>query len=175
MLGEKRLIADAPDDDGRMVPELQHHFPHLAHAAFLKRGAVLLFRGVGVAIPVPVVLLEPAHSPENAFIQHAHALPVAGVQKSLGMGIMGAADEIEPGVLHQQHVTARPGVRHGVPPSCVVLVHIGSLQINGLPVNQHAPVRRQLQGAETQGIFCPVQRLSLLVHQLRRHPVHVGS
>ena len=87
---------------------------------------------------------------------------------------MGAADEIEPGVLHQQHVTARPGIRHGIPPPGMVLVHIGPLQINGLPVNQHPLVRRQLQRAETQGTFSPVQRLPLLVHQLRRHAVHVG-
>ena len=175
MPGKKRFVADAPDDDGRVVPELQHHLPHLAHAALLKRGAVLLVRGVGVAIPVPVVLLETAHAPENAFIQHAHPLPVAGVQKSRGMGVMGAADEIEPGVLHQQHVTARSGVRHGIPPSCVVLVHVGSLQVNGFPVNQHAPVRRQLQGAEAQGILRPVQHFSPFAHQLRRHAVHVGG
>lgn len=61
------------------------------------------------------MLLEPTHSPENAFIQHAHALPVASIQKSLGMRVMGAADEIKPGVLHQPHITAGPGVRHGIP------------------------------------------------------------
>ena len=37
-----------------------------------------------------------------------------------------------------------------------------ALQINRFPVNQHALVRRQLQSTETQGIFSPVQHLSLI-------------
>ena len=175
MPGKKRFIADAPDDDGRMIAELKHHLPHLAHAAFLKRNTILLFRRIGIAIPVSVMLLEPAHSPENTFIQHAHALPVASIQKSLGMRVMGAADEIKPGVLHQPYITAGPGVRHGIPPPGVVLVHIGPLQINRFPVNQHAPVRRHLQSTEPQGIFSPVQHLPLLVQQFRRHTVHIGG
>ena len=64
--------------------------------------------------------------------------------------IVRAADEIETGVLHQLHVAVDGGIRHGVAPSGLVLVHVGAAEVAVLAVEKKALVGRPLDGAEAE-------------------------
>ena len=123
---------------------------HVAEAglhAGLEAGLVRGAGGIGAGSPRAP---ETARAPKTVFRPEEDSQLVASCGEGRGVRVVGAADEVESGVLHQFHVAEETAVGHRVAPSRVVLVNVGAFEVIMFPVEEEALVGGEFEPAETQ-------------------------
>ena len=145
---EEGLIADAPRDDARVVSGVAHHLAHQRFRGVGEGGAVFGQVGHGGGVPAGVFGAATAHAPHAAFAPKEHSFAVAGGQEGGVVRIMGAADEVEAGFLHQAHIAGVGGVGDAVAPAGGVLVDIGAKEEEVFAIEEEAALLGEREPAE---------------------------
>jgi len=146
-VAEERLVGQAPDDDAWMVAMDADHLAQLLLHACLELGLVRGSRGIGTGTPGTP---EAGGAPEAVLRPEQHAQLIARPGKCRGMRVVGAADEVEPRVLHHPDITEEPAVGHGVSPTRMVLVHIRALEVAVFAIEEEPLVCRELEPPKAQ-------------------------
>ncbi len=86
------------DDDGGMIAMDADHLGELLLGAGLEFRLVLGLGGIAAAVPVALGAAA-GGAPEVVFRPEQNAQPVAGLHEGRVVRVVGAADEVEPGLL----------------------------------------------------------------------------
>ena len=155
------FIADAPKDDGRMVPVPQHHIGKVAFPAFNEE----------LGVVVCILGLFP-HVGELVHYQQAQF--VAGFQEIAGRRVVGAADGIVAAFLELAHPAVFGRAVSGGSQQAVVVMDAAAPEKDRLTVDAETVLGVTRDGANAETLLVAVQEGAVLVFQLHTGGIEMG-
>ena len=153
------LIAQGPENNGRVVLGTMHHAHIALHMGFLPgRLPGNIHAAIADAVGFAV-----------GFVHHVQAVAVAQLIKIRMIGIVGTTDGIDIMRLDNLHVLFHHFPRNGAPVIGMGFMAVDTLELDGSAVNQHGAVIRNLHGTEPD-----IDGTGILSIQRISHPVQVG-
>lgn len=111
------LVADAPQDDARVIAIAQDHRVQIALPPIIEVFAVVL----------RILAFFPA---VKGLVQHQHAQPVAGIQKNGGGGIVAGADRVVAIRFHELNSAFFGAVNRRRAERAVVMMYAAAAQLH---------------------------------------------
>ena len=135
--------------------------------------ALHLLLGLFVEEEVEVMRIFLRAPSVESLVDDQHPQGVAGRQESWRRRVMGCAQQIKAGLLHQPHLADLSSIEGCSPKQAIVMMQASAIEDNRLAVEAEALLSVVFYGANAKGHHCLVQDRAILLCQRQVRRVHL--